>query len=117
MSPLTITTVSTSVARLAGLSRQDHICAREGAENPPAGLTVGDKTSCPVSYPPASVLIMALDFDAIRREPTVENLPTPGALREWEYSWVPTLDGEPIESLRYSGFESRGRRGRRRSGG
>ena len=51
---------------------------------------------------------MALDFDAIRREPTVENLPTPGALREWEYSWVPTLDGEPIESLRYSGFESRG---------
>ena len=26
----------------------------------------------------------------------VENLPTPGAVREWGHFWVPTLDGEPI---------------------
>ena len=50
---------------------------------------------------------MASDYETRYDAPTVENLPTPGAVREWGHSWVPTLDGELIESLRYSGFESR----------
>lgn len=37
----------------------------------------------------------------------VEDLPTPGAIREWGDRWVPTLDGEPIGEPGWFGFETR----------
>ena len=50
---------------------------------------------------------MAPDFGRNRDALTVENLPTPGAVRKWERYWTPTLNGEPIRNLGNSGFDSR----------
>lgn len=60
-----------------------------------------------VSHPPGSLTVMSSEPDTRWDERTVENLPTPGALREWPHAWVPTLDGEPIRSAHPYGFESR----------
>jgi len=49
---------------------------------------------------------MSKGADTNRHEPSVENLPTPGALHEWGHDWAPTLDGEPIGRASY-GFASR----------
>ena len=38
---------------------------------------------------------------------TGDDLPTPGAVQEWGDRWIPTLDGEPIRDIGWSGFESR----------
>lgn len=50
---------------------------------------------------------MRAEPDAKWEEPIVENLPTPGALRQWGHLWVPTLDGEPIGAAELFGFETR----------
>ena len=50
---------------------------------------------------------MDSDLDTSLDRPTVENLPTPGAVREWGHSWAPTLDGEPIGDAGPFGFRSR----------
>ncbi len=50
---------------------------------------------------------MDSNFDMRYGAPTVENLPTPGAVREWGHLWVPTLDGEPVREPDSLGFESR----------
>ena len=52
-------------------------------------------------------MIMSTEFDTRRNEPNVENLPAPGARREWDSHWIPTLDNEPISGADLYGFESR----------
>ena len=47
------------------------------------------------------------EYGRERDAPTVESLPTPGALREWGNCWVPTLDGQPISAAQPFSFESR----------
>lgn len=49
---------------------------------------------------------MSEGADTNRPGPSAEDLPTPGALREWGHGWAPTLDGEPIGRAS-CGFASR----------
>ena len=60
-----------------------------------------------MSHPPGTLTTMSTEFDTRWHEPTVENLPTPGALQQWGCHWVPTLDGEPISGADQFDFESR----------